>query len=200
MGSGSTRLRANYSPHQHDDPPPDGVDAGAPAPCAETPDEGEEAVLAMMGTLRRREGKLLYTRPDSGEAVEVRLLWARPLSGRGGPFSIMEAKKKREVAYAPSLESLPPDSRRIAEEELAASMVLPKIVEIRNIWPRFGNYYWEVETDMGSRTFLLASPENNTFRPKRDTLLIKDVSGNCYEIPSVSALDPASLHELDKAL
>lgn len=198
MSSGSVRLHAAYPLHQHDAPPSEGAAAAVPAPCGGA--GADECAVPAMGRLWRRDGKLVYTKPDSDEPVEVRVLWARPLSGRNGPLSIMEARKKREVAYVPSLESLSPESRRIAEEELAAGMVLPRIGEIRKVWPRFGNYYWEVETDMGSRTFLLASPENNAFRPGPDTIVLKDVSGNCYEIPSVSALDRASLRELDKVL
>ncbi len=113
---------------------------------------------------------------------------------------MMVAGKKREAAYLPSLEALDCESRRVAEEELAASMVLPRIVRIRRVRPRFGNYYFDVETDRGEKRFLLSSPEVNSYRPTPDRIVIKDVSGNTYEIASVPDLDRASRRELDRAL
>lgn len=156
----------------------------------------------LLGRLWRENGRVLYQSEAEGEAVAVRLLWARPLSQRNGdgPISVMLAEKKKEVAYAPCLDAFPPNSRDLAREELAESMILPRITHIREVKPRFGNYYWAVETDHGSRRFLFTAPENNTFRPGPDTLVVKDVSGNCFEITSVSQLDEASRMELDRVL
>lgn len=155
---------------------------------------------ARAGKLWREGDRVLYRAADGGEAVAVRALWARPLSGRGGPVSLMHARKKREAAYLPSLDVLDPESRRVAEEELAGSLVLPRIVRIRQVVARLGNYYFDVETDRGDRKFLLSSPEMNSYRPSPDAIVVRDVSGNAYEIVPVSGLDRASRRELDRVL
>lgn len=161
---------------------------------------GEQAHPRPFGRLWREDGRLMYQDGAGGAPEAVRVLWARPLSGRGGPVSIMLAAKKKELALLPSPDALPEESRALALEELAASLVLPRITAIRRIQPRFGNYYWDVDTDMGPRKFLITSPENNSLRPAPDILVIRDVAGNCYEIAPVSALDAASRRELDRVL
>ena len=198
MSSGSVRLHAPVDIHQHDEPP-DGTERAA------IPDSRGEADccsggIPADGRLWRENGKLMYSDSADPEPRAVRLLWARPLSDRDGPVSVMLAGKKREIAYYPSVAAMPEDSRRVALEELAAGMVLPRIAVIHSVQPRFGSYYWDVETDKGRRTFVLNSPENNHMRPRPDAIVIKDVTGNCYEIPRVSELDQASRRELDRVL
>lgn len=199
MTSGSVRLRA-HDPHQHQDPPPEADRAALPDPRAEA--NGSDAEGLRPGRLWRENGKVMY-QDDSGEPPRaVRVVWARPLSerGEGGPLSVMEAGKKREIAFFPSLADLPEESRRVAAEELASRLVLPRITAIRSVRPRFGNYYWDVETDRGRRRFLVSAPENNSIRPRPDVIVVKDVSGNCFEIAPVSGLDAASRRELDRVL
>jgi hypothetical protein len=164
------------------------------------PDASEPPADSRAGSLWRENGKVFYRDVSGGEAVAVRVVWARPLSDRGGAASILQAGKKREIAYLASLDELDPASRRIAEEELSASMVMPAITKISSVRQRFGNYYWEVETDKGPKSFLLTSPETNSFWPKPDTVVIRDVSGNCYEIPSVEGLDKDSRTEMERVL
>lgn len=196
----SVRMHLPPSPHMLDEPVesdappalPDAQGVGADSSCAACP----------VGTLYREDGRVMYRPADGGPAQAVRLVWARPLSRRGGegPVSVMMAGKKKEVAYFSSLDELSGESREIAEEELARSMVMPCIAEILEVKPRFGNYYWTVMTDKGKTTFLLSSPENNTIRPDPETIILKDVSGNVFEISPVSALSAASLKEMDRVL
>ncbi|MCC8189421.1 MAG: DUF1854 domain-containing protein, partial [Planctomycetes bacterium] len=114
--------------------------------------------------------------------------------------SVLLAGKKREIAYLPSLAVLPEESRRVVLEELAAGEIFPRITAIHQVRPRFGSFYWDVETDWGRRKFLLRSPEINSARPLPDMLVVKDVSGNCYRIDPVSGLDTASRRELDRVM
>lgn len=199
MSSGSVRLHVPVDLHQHDDPPENGGGSPhIPDSKGEGDDDGRACGLA--GRLWREDGRVMFQDASGGEPVAVRLVWARPLSGRGGPVSVMLAGKKKEVAFIPDPEALSEESRTVALEELSAGTVLPIITAIHEVKPRFGNYYWDVDTDMGRRKFLLSSPENNTYRPRSDVVVIKDVSGNCYEISSISGLSKASLREMDRAL
>lgn len=196
----SVRIHLPPSPHMLGEP----VECDGPSALPDAHGVGGDSSenTAPAGTLYRESGKTMYRPADGGEAQTVRLVWARPLSRRGddGPVSVMMAGKKKEVAYFPSLNELSGESRKIAEEELARGMILPRIVEILEVRPRFDNYYWTVTTDKGKTTFLMSSPENNTIRPDPETVIIKDVSGNVFEISPVSALSPASLREMDRVL
>lgn len=196
MSSGSVRMHVPVDLHQHDDPPASGAGEAPP----DGREEGGGAPETRAGRLWREDGVVMFQDAAGGEPATARLVWARPLSGRGGPVSVMQRGKKRELAYLPSLDVLSGESRRVALEALDDSLVLPVIREIREVRPRFGNYYWDVDTNLGRRRFLLSSPENNTFRPGPDTVVLRDVSGNCYEIASVSALSRASRREMERVL
>ena len=150
--------------------------------------------------LWRENGKLMYRGADGTEPVAVRVRWARPLSDRGGAASLMLAGKKREAAWLPDLACLPEESRRLVLEELALGLILPRIIRIRRVHSRFGNYYWDVLTDQGWRKFLLSSPESSSFRPAPDVVVLKDVYDNCYEINPLSGLDAASRREMERAI
>ena len=166
---------------------------------AATGDHRPDAV-AGPGRLWREKGRIMYQDASGGAPAAVWLRRVRPLSDPDGPVSALLAGKKEEAAYIPSLSALDGDSRRIAEEELSQAMLLPRIVRVRRVVSRFGNYYWDVDTDRGERRFLLSSPESNSFFPRPDAVVVRDVFDNCYEISPISGLDAASRREVDKAL
>lgn len=198
MTAESGRLFIPVDLHQHGGVPDE--PAREAIPDAE-PDPAPAPESRHSGARLWRENGVLFYQDDGMKGPEpVRLVWARPLSGQGGPVSVMMAEKKREVAYFPDLSAFPEEFRGIAEEELDAGVVMPVIKEIYRVNPKFGNFYWDVETDKGRRTFLLLSPESNTFRPDSDTVVLRDVSGNCYEIKSISSLSLSSLREMDRVL
>lgn len=196
MSSSSVRMHAPVDLHQHEPPPPEGGGEAIPVPCDDCGPGGGTAAAAR---LWRQDGKLMYADAVT-EPISVRLVWALPLSGREGPVSVLVAGKKKEAAFLPSLDVLDAESRGLAREELAQGMILPRITAIHQVKSRFGNYYFDVDTDMGRRRFLLAAPENNSFRPRPDTVVVKDVSGNCFEISPISGLSRASLRELERVL
>ncbi len=184
--------------HLHDDDPEINVSPPLPA----TTDEDSVNALKpqdQVGCLRREGDKVIYEMAGH-DPTPARVAWALPLSDRPGPVSIMVAGKKKELAYLASLDLLDPESRKIAEEELDIAVILPRITAIHSVWPRFGNYYWDVDTTKGQRKFLLVSPENNSQYLGPNAVIVKDVSGNCYEINPISSLDKKSLKELDKVL
>lgn len=200
MSSESARLRVSVDIHGHGKPADGGRGEDVGGMDFGDGEEGGELGRNAGGRLWRENGLVMYQDGGMECPESVRLVWARPLSGRGGAVSVVKSSKKREVAYIPDLGVLPEDSRRIAEEELRAGVVMPVIREIIRVHPRFGNFYWEVETDMGRRRFLLLSPESNTFRPSADSVMLRDVSGNCYEISSISELSVSSRREMERVL
>jgi hypothetical protein len=141
------------------------------------------------GALRREGDRVLYRAPGGAAEEAVRLVWARPLTDRGGAFSILTEEKHKEVAFLDSLDALDPASRRVAEEELAAGLVMPRILKVLHTDARFGNRYWRVETDRGPADFLSGSPDTSVLWPAADACVIRDTLGNAFEIASLAALD-----------
>ena len=143
-------------------------------------------------TLHRKGDQVLARTAGQDEEVPVRIVWARPLTGRDSGVCILHATKKTEVALLQSLDDLDAASRGIAEEELASRYFLPKITHVLHTRARFGNRYWHVETDRGPKRFLMKSPETNATWVTEDRCILKDTLGNCYEIESFGKLDPES--------
>ena len=152
------------------------------------------------GVLRREGERLLYRGPDGGPERPARLVWARPLTGRGGAFCVLAEEKRKELAFYPGLDALDPESRKVAEEELRMGMVMPRITRVLKTDARFGNRYWRVETDRGAADFLTGSPDTNVFWPSPDACVIRDTLGNTFEIASLAALDPESRRLAERVL
>ena len=150
--------------------------------------------------LRRAGDQVLYHPGDGQEPIPVRLSWARPLTDRGGQVVILRADKKKEVATLTEIEQLDVTSREVIEEELQRRYFMPKITKVVSTAATFGNRYWHVETDRGTRRFLMKCPETDAMWITDDRCVLKDVLGNCYEIASISDLDSVSRTNADKVL
>ena len=114
-------------------------------------------------------------------------------------MSILDTRKN-EVVLLSSLEALDPDSRRIAEEELAARYFVPRITRVVQTLANFGIRYWHVETDRGERRFALKNASKNAFWLDDDHLMLRDTLGCLYEIKPYSGLDPRSVSEVEKVI
>ena len=151
-------------------------------------------------TLRRNGDQILYCAGEDIQGVPVRLAWVRPLTDQGGEVSILRAGKKEEIAMLRDLGRLDPASRDILVEELQKRYFLPKITRVVKATAIFGNRYWHVETDRGTRKFLMKSPETNATWLTDDRCLLRDTLGNCYEIESFETLDRVSRAHAEKVL
>lgn len=149
--------------------------------------------------LLRKQDQVMARLNDTAEEIPVKVLWARPISGRGEEISILGMDKK-EVLMLDSLECLDPGSRKIAEEELDRRYLVPRIIVVKKTEANFGNRYWEVETDRGPRRFLMKDPNTNAIWITDDKLIIRDSLGNHYEIESLAALDDRSRAEVEKVI
>ncbi len=136
---------------------------------------------------------------DAAEPVPVRLVWARPITGRGGDIALL-SDKKACLAMLSGIEAFPIESRAIAQGELDRRYCIARISRVHTTRVDFGNRYWDVDTDRGRRRFLLREPSKNVSRVAPDQVLIRDTLGNRYVIESLAALDQASRAEADRAL
>ncbi|MBA3685582.1 MAG: DUF1854 domain-containing protein [Planctomycetes bacterium] len=136
---------------------------------------------------------------DGRPPVPVRLVWARPITGRGQDIALLDDQKTC-LAMVGGLAVFAPASRAIAEEELGRRYCIAAITSVHAVRVEFGNRYWDVETDRGRRRFLLREPGKNLTRVSEDHVLIRDTLGNRYVIASLAALDPRSRIEAIRAL
>ena len=149
--------------------------------------------------LRRRGDQVLLDSLNGQEPVPVKLLWARPISGRGTHLSILD-DKRTELALLDGLATLDPESRRIAEEDLARRYLVPQITRVIRTRVCFGIRYLRVDTDLGRRDFAFKDASRNVVWISDDHVMLRDTMGCRYEIKPFSGLDPASQREVRRVL
>ena len=109
-------------------------------------------------------------------------------------ISVRDADGK-EVVLLESLDDLPDEARGVVDEELRDKVFNPKILRIVSMKEEFGITSITAETDRGEVTFQIRSHENvRRLSPVR--ALFRDVDGNSYELPDITALDTASQRHL----
>lgn len=104
-----------------------------------------------------------------------------------------------ELAWVERLDALPPESRRLLREALAARDFTPEIQRIVRVSGFITPCTWTVATDRGETDFLLRS-EESIRRLSANDLLIVDGRGVHYRIRDLTALDAQSRKWLDRFL
>lgn len=138
---------------------------------------------------RNSLGTLVLERPGE-EPQPVKPVRALPLTDPENWIGLMDEKGKPLLMVA-SLASLDPDSRELLSRELEQTYFLPKITLIQEVVEEYGVLRLAVETDRGPRNFEIRSREHIRFLPA-GRILLRDLDGNRYEIPSIHDLDPRS--------
>ncbi|MBA2481509.1 MAG: DUF1854 domain-containing protein [Planctomycetes bacterium] len=136
---------------------------------------------------------------DGADAVPVRVVWARPITGRGAEVAFL-GDAKVALAMIPTLDVLDPRSRTIAQEELDRRYCVARITRVHSASVNFGNRYWDVETDRGRRRFLFREVGKHVTRITADHLLIRDTLANRFEIASLAALDQHSRDQVNQVI
>ncbi|MDG5816848.1 DUF1854 domain-containing protein [Chitinispirillales bacterium ANBcel5] len=145
-----------------------------------------------------RNNDQVYAHIDDNEGIAVKLVWARPATGQGKEISVLSQEK--EVAFLESIDVLDEVSKKIAETELLIRYFVPKVSEIVRTDVHLGNRYFEVKTDRGPRKFVIKNPYTNIRSVDKDGILINDVFGNLFCIPSLSSLDLKSKEHLERVI
>lgn len=144
-------------------------------------------------------GTLRLTVRDSYSYPVVRLYQAAPLS-QPRQFLAFQDGKGEEIALIPHLDSLTPESKTIAEEELRRRYLTARVQAITNVKTEFGATYWNVVTDKGERDFVVQSLSESCVWLSETHILLIDVDGNRFEIPNRTALDAQSEERLASVL
>jgi hypothetical protein len=149
--------------------------------------------------LSRRDGRTFVR--VNGETTEtpVRVAWARPLTGWGREFVLLD-DKKREVAMVECMSRLDGHSREVAASELCERYIMPRIRQVLSTRTHFGVRYWDVLTDLGRRHFAVKDPSRSVLYLTDDRFVVRDTLGNSYAIESYEALDKKSRAFIDNVL
>ncbi len=97
-----------------------------------------------------------------------------------------------EVGLLVNLPGLKPDSRAVLEEHYLRYNLTTPIVKVRSLSHQFGSAFWDVDTGKGHRQFVIRGTTEHVRWLSDDRILITDVHGNRFEIPSMSSLDKRS--------
>lgn len=103
---------------------------------------------------------------------------------------------EQEIGVVSDLTDLDPHSGRLLKEMVAKRYHVPEVKRILAIEEAHNATRWDVETDMGQRSFEVQDRDN--FRRVRGGgVVIIDVDTNRFRIPDVTALDKHSRKLMD---
>jgi len=120
----------------------------------------------------------------------VRVLRALPLTDPNRFISFTD-DEGAEIGILEDPSRLDPESRKILEEEIQLVYLRAEVRSIVKVNPRVGLVSWELDTSLGPRTIYLK--DRHDIRPLPDgRIILTDVHGAKYEIPSLDALDDRS--------
>lgn len=162
---------------------------------SKTGDDRDSASAVVTRLERRDDGQLVAHLQGRDEpVVDVRVTRYFPWSMPDTYIAIRDSEG-HELATLESLDQLDPASRQIAEEEFYDKVFNPKILRVLKYTREFGISSMSVLTDRGEVIF--------QFQGRHDIRLLsttralfRDVDGNAYELPDITALDPISQKHL----
>jgi hypothetical protein len=112
-----------------------------------------------------------------------------------------ENERSQELGVIADLQELEPESQEAVQRELALFYIVPAIQRILQIREEFGFLYWSVETDRGTKEFVMRdSPIGSVRRVSEKRFLIIDINQTRYEVPDLEALDSESQRLLSQYL
>ena len=145
------------------------------------------------------ETRLRLTIKDDRSYVTVKPVWAAPLSRPDTYLALLNGKGE-EIILIPDPQELSEESFRAVSQELHRRYLTATVLKILSARQEYGATYWDVETDRGQREFITQNLQENALWLSDDHLLLLDVNGNRFEVPSVSSLDIHSHHIIDDIL
>lgn len=143
-------------------------------------------------------GRLVLT-DVNGEVHEgVVPVRAFPIGAPDEGLSLLGADG-HELLWLDRLSTLPPDRRKLIEEELALREFTPVIQRIESVSTYSTPSTWQVGTDRGATSFVLRS-EDDIRRLEGQALLIQASHGVSFAVRDRLALDAHSRRLLDRFL
>ncbi len=135
--------------------------------------------------------RLRLTIADERSYWSVKPGWAAPLSRPNQYLALLDSKDQ-EIALIADPKTLQEKSWQAVQVELRGRYLTATIARIESARQEFGATYWLVETDRGTREFITQNLQENAQWLSDDHLLLLDVDGNRFEIPSLEKLEVRS--------
>ena len=149
----------------------------------------------------RTEGGLLNMKYEGQEYKAVVLQRAFPISRPWEYIAVKGSAEHRdmskEIGIIRDVRELLPQSRVHVEEELKQRYFVPVIQAITSLKDEYGQVYMDIETDAGDKRIVAPNSTANFIHLGGDRLMIVDVDGNRYELPSLTAADKKTLRLLE---
>ena len=143
-------------------------------------------------------GRLVLTDAGGQQHVGVTPVRSFPLSDPEHWISICDGSG-RELACVESLPDLPPDTRRVLEDDLARREFVPVIRRVLGVSSYLEPAEWDVDTDRGRTQFVLKS-EDDVRRLSLHSAMIFDSQGIRYLVPDTRVLDSVSRRAVERYL
>ncbi len=99
---------------------------------------------------------------------------------------------EHEVAFITNLSDLDEDSRQALCGCFTDYYMIPKIVEVLQIYDKFGSLKFKVRTERGVVEFRIRSRHSDIKLLRNGRIIIRDSNDNRYEISDFDALDNRS--------
>lgn len=131
--------------------------------------------------------------------LKVKVVRAAPLSHPTRYICLLDAKDE-EICMIDDLNPLNREMRALIEEELDRRYLTASIQRVNAVRNEYGTSYWDVQTDRGSREFVVQNVSENAQWLGDHRLLITDVDGNRFEIPHLNELDKKSLAAVEQVV
>ncbi len=142
---------------------------------------------------KKTEGGLLNMSYDGKEYSGVLLQRAFPISHPWEFISVKEAAEHKdmsqEIGIIRDVKTLSPENRALVSSELEQRYFVPVIQAIHSLKDEYGQVYMDIETNAGSKRIVAPNSTANFISLGGDRLMIVDIDGNRYEIPSLEAMD-----------
>lgn len=142
------------------------------------------------------EGRLRLTE-ENKSWLEVRPVWASPMSYPGKYLALIDAKDNEIVMFTEPEKELSDENWAVVQRDLERRYLNGFVLEIIEAKTVFGYTYWTVVTDRGKKDFVTMSLQENAQWLNPTHLILNDVDGNRFEIPDINKLDPVSRKKLD---
>jgi Domain of unknown function (DUF1854) len=154
---------------------------------------------ARVRLFRGPRGVLRCTVAGDKSVLRAKVVRVFPLAKDSRWVNVLDWKNK-EVCLIEDPAALDPESRRLVEEELRAHYRVATITRIYSVQNEYRTLYWDVETDLGRRDFVLKFASDTILWLGPTELLLVDIDTNRFLIEDYTRLDAHSRKQLEVLL
>jgi hypothetical protein len=144
-------------------------------------------------------GVLRCTIEGEMSVLRARVVRVFPLALASRWINVLDWKNK-EVCLIEDAADLDAASRALVEEELQAHYRVATITRIHSVKNEYRTLYWDVDTDLGRRDFVLKFATDTIIWLGPTELLLLDIDTNRFRIADYTRLDSHSRKQMDVLL